>query len=481
MTPILWTAEDAAAATRGRVTDSSWRATGVSIDSRTVQPGDLFVAIQGPSFDGHDFVAHALAVGASAALVSRAPVGVTDNAPLLIVDDTLAALADLGRVARRRMPGRVIGVTGSVGKTGTKEVLRHCLSAQGRTFATEGSLNNHWGVPLSLARLPQDREYAVFELGMNHAGELTPLSGLVRPEVAVITTVEAAHLEFFATVEAIADAKAEIFTGMAPGGVAVLNHDNPHFVRLSKAARDHGLRVLGFGSHDDSDARLIECALHATGSTVTALIEGERIQYHLALPGRHWVMNSLAVLLAVRATGGDHAAAADALANVTPVKGRGTRTQIRLDQGVFTLIDESYNASPVSVAASIDVLGAAEPGMGGRRIVALGDMRELGGMADTLHAELATPLQRARIDSVYCCGPHMRRLWENLPAGMRGHYAEDSKTLAALLAAELRSGDVVLVKGSAGSRMGLVVEALGALDHRTENSQPPAAVNGQRG
>jgi len=478
---VLWTAEDAAAAASGQAT-RPWRAFGVSIDSRRIEPGDLFVAIQGPNFDGHDFVAQALANGAAAAMVSRVPAGVPGDAPLLAVEDTLAALTDLGRVARMRTKARVIGVTGSVGKTGTKEALRHCLSAQGRTFATEGSLNNHWGVPLSLARMPEDSQYAVFELGMNHAGELGPLSRLVQPEVSVITNVEAVHLEFFPSVEAIADAKAEIFEGMTAQGVAVLNRDNPHFARLLASARTRGLtRVWGFGAHEDADARLIDFSLHATCSAVTASFKGERIQYSLSLPGKHWVMNSLAVLLAVRAAGGDLASAARALSTLQPVKGRGTRKRIKLAHGAFTLVDESYNASPVSVAASIEVLGKVDPGAGGRRIAVLGDMRELGTKADALHAGLVTPLRGAHIDTVYCCGPHMEALWERLPAAMRGKYAEDSKALAPLLAADVRGGDVVLVKGSAGSRMALVVEALGALDQSDASTGPKAAVNGQRG
>ena len=479
--PVLWTAEDAAAATSGQVT-RPWRATGVSIDSRKIAPGDLFVAIQGPSFDGHDFVAQALANGAAAAMVSRVPAGVEGDAPLLAVEDTLAALTDLARVARMRTSAKVIGVTGSVGKTGTKEALRHCLSAQGRTFATEGSLNNHWGVPLSLARMPQDSQFAIFELGMNHAGELGPLSRMVQPDVVVITNVEAVHLEFFPSVEAIADAKAEIFEGMTPHGTAVLNRDNPHFGRLLAAARTQGLtRVQGFGSHEDSDARLLEYSLHATCSAVTASFQGERIQYSLSLPGKHWVMNSLAVLLAVRGAGGDLAAAARALSTLQPIKGRGTRKRIQVAHGAFTLIDESYNASPVSVAAGIEVLGKVDPGAAGRRIAALGDMRELGTRADHLHAGLLGVLKAAHIDTVYCCGPHMKALWDRLPAAMRGKYAEDSKALAALLAADVRGGDVVLVKGSAGSRMSLVVDALGALDQGNVSSRPQAAVNGQRG
>jgi UDP-N-acetylmuramoyl-tripeptide--D-alanyl-D-alanine ligase len=462
--PVLWTADDAAAATNGRAA-GSWQATGVSIDSRSVAPGDLFVAIQGPNFNGHDFVAAALRNGAAAAAVATPPPGVAADAPLLVVDDTLAALADLGHVARLRSRARVIGVTGSVGKTGTKEALRHCLATQGTAFATAGSLNNHWGVPLSLARLPERADFGVFELGMNHAGELGPLSRQVMPEVAVITTVEPAHLEFFASVEAIADAKAEIFEGMDPDGVAVLNRDNPHFARLLAAARTRGLtRIWTFGSHVDADARVVEQAQLATASTVTAIVKGERLHYSVGMPGRHWVMNSLAVLLAVRAVGGDVAAAAQALAHLPAVKGRGTRNRIHLHQGAITLIDESYNASPAAMAAAFEVLGKSDPAAGGRRLAVLGDMRELGTRADGLHAALAGPLRAAGVDAVYCCGPHMRALFSHLPPGLRGHWAEDAGSLAPVVAEAVRGGDVVLVKGSAGSRMARVVETLTALD-----------------
>lgn len=483
--PILWTDEEAAAATGGRATGTRWQATGVSIDSRTVKPGDLFIAIKGPSFDGHSFVAQALDRGAAAALVSDVPPGVTGDAPLLAVDDTMAAMTDLGRRSRVRTRARVIGVTGSVGKTGTKEALRHVLSAQAPTFATEGSLNNHWGVPLSLARMPADSAYAVFEMGMNHAGELGPLSRLVHPQIAVITTVEPAHMEFFASVEAIADAKAEIFEGMGPGGVAVLNRDNPHFARLLAAARTQGLTVKSFGSHEEADARLLSADLGPDDSRVSARIGGAAVDYTIALPGRHWVMNSLAVLLAVKAAGGDVPAAAAAFATLPSVKGRGVRSRVTTPDGaVFTLIDESYNASPAAMEAAFAVLGRLAPTGSGRRVAVLGDMREMGSKADSLHTGLAPALLAAGIDTVYCCGPHMRALFDTLPAAVRGVWAEDSAALAPLAAERAADGDVVLVKGSAGSRMARVVEALIALGRSNDDNNPspaPTAVPGQRG
>ncbi|HZH28114.1 MAG TPA: UDP-N-acetylmuramoylalanyl-D-glutamyl-2,6-diaminopimelate--D-alanyl-D-alanine ligase [Azospirillaceae bacterium] len=465
---ILWTAQDAAAATNGRAS-GSWAATGVSIDSRSVEPGDLFIALKGPNFDGHDFVAGALAAGAAAAVVSRVPAGVPADAPLLAVDDVFQALQDLGQYARVRAQGKVVAVTGSVGKTTSKEMLRLCLSAVGDTYANVGSFNNHWGVPVSLARFPADAEFGVFELGMNHAGEIGPLSRQVKPDVSIITTVDAVHLGNFQCVEQIADAKAEIFEGMSPNGTAILNRDNPHFARLLAAARTWGLtRIWTFGSNEEADAHLIECSLHATSSAVTASIRGERIQYCLAIPGKHHVLNSLGVLLAVRALGGDLGSAARTLAQLTPVKGRGMRRRIQLGRGSVTLIDESYNASPVAMEAAFQVLSKTDPGVGGRRIAVLGDMRELGDRAPQLHAALAEPLKAAGVDKVFLCGPHMKRLWDRLPVSLRGKYAEASDDLAPLVVDALRAGDVVMVKGSLGTRMAPIVEAISALDHRAE-------------
>lgn len=473
-TETLWTADEAAAAARGQASGGAWAATGVSIDSRTVRPGDLFVALSGPNFDGHDFVARALDAGAAAALVSRRPEGVGEGAPLVTCADTFAGLQDLGSASRRRASARIAAVTGSVGKTSTKEALRHALGALGPTFATEGSLNNHWGVPLSLARLPRGAAYGVFELGMNHAGELGPLSRQVLPDVAIITTVEAVHLEHFDSVEGIADAKAEIMEGVSPEGAVVLNRDNAHFARLLGAARARGIaRVLTFGASDDADARLLDCSLHATCSGVTALVGGERIQYCLSMPGRHHVLNSLAVLLAASALGGDPAEAAKALCRIPPIKGRGQRRRIELPQGPLTVIDESYNASPASVAATLQVLGSSDPGAGGRRVAVLGDMLELGASSPQLHAGLAQAVREAGIDLVFCAGPNMRHLFDRLPAASRGAHAEDSAALAPVVAAAVRAGDVVMVKGSAGSRMGRVVDALAALG-AAEPARPSA-------
>lgn len=461
-----WPAADAAAAANGHLLGrQDWVATGVSIDSRTLEPGDLFVAIQGPNFDGHAFVAAALAQGAAACLVARVPDGLPADAPLLRVDDTLTGLEDLGRVARLETAARVVAVTGSVGKTSTKEMLRTCLAACAPTFATPGSLNNHWGVPLSLARLPATAAFGVFELGMNHPGEIGPLSRMVHPDVALITTVEAVHLEFFPSVEAIADAKAEIFEGMSRQGTAILNRDNPHYARLLAAARTQGIsHVASFGAAAPADAHLLDLDLLADRSRVAASIRGRRVDYVLGIPGRHQVINSLGVLLAVDAAGGDVDKAAAALAGFQPVKGRGQRRAVPLPAGgSLTLIDESYNASPASIAAAAAVLGRTPTGTpAGRRIAVLGDMREMGADSPRLHGALAEPLLAAGIDLVYCCGPHMHHLFDRLPAEQRGGYAATSADLAPLVTAAVRAGDVVMIKGSLGSRMAVVVAALDA-------------------
>jgi len=456
----LWTAADVIAATGGSG-PAGWSATGVSIDSRTVAPGDLFVALAGPSFDAHDFVGDALRKGAVAALVARIPAGLPEGAPLVIVGDTLAALTDLGRSARKRSAARVIGVTGSVGKTGTKEALRRALERQGRTVASAASFNNQWGVPLSLARMPRETQFGVFEIGMNHPGEIAALTRQVQPDIAVITTISAAHLGFFPSVEAIADAKAEIFQGMSPKGAAVLNRDNPHFDRLAAAARAAGLsRVLSFGEHAEASVRLIDCHLYSTASAVTAVVMGEIVDYCLSLPGRHWVINSLAVMAAVKAAGGDISAAAMAMGSLEPLDGRGRRHRIVVTGGEADLIDESYNANPDSMRAALSVLSTTEPRPGGRRIAVLGDMLELGADASALHAALAGPVQSSGVDLVFTVGREMENLDRALPAKRRGGHAATSAELVPALTGALRPGDVVMVKGSLGSRMADIVKPL---------------------
>jgi UDP-N-acetylmuramoyl-tripeptide--D-alanyl-D-alanine ligase len=462
----LWTAQEVATATGGQLSDKppsgDFAADGVSIDSRSLAEGDLFIALQGPNFDGHRFVDAAFAAGAAGALVAQASAA----AKRVVVGDTQDALTALGRAARARSRARIIAVTGSVGKTGTKEALRLALSDQGLTHASAGSLNNHWGAPLSLARMPREAAFGVFELGMNHPGELAALSPIARPHVAVITTVEPAHLGNFASIEAIADAKAEIFAGVEPGGAAVLNRDNPHYARLAAAARRRGItRVISFGEHGDAAIRMLDARLGPSASVVKASVLGQIVDYRVALPGRHWVMNSLAVLGAVKAVGGDVDAAAAALSRLAGIAGRGRRHRIALAAGAIDLIDESYNASPASMRAALAVLGAAELGAGeletgGRRIAVLGAMLELGDQSAALHAALAEPLTANRIDLVFTVGGAMERLRDALPAAMRGAHAATASELAAVLKDALRPGDVVTVKGSAGSRMGEIVRSL---------------------
>jgi len=476
--PVLWRSGEAVPAMQGRCA-LSWEATGVSIDSRTVEPGDLFFALKGPNFDAHDFVAAALAAGAAAAVVTWRPTNAPSDAPLVLVDEPLKALERLAQASRERSTARRIGVTGSVGKTGTKEALKLLLSSQGPTHASAGSYNNQWGVPLTLARMPADTRFGVFEIGMNHPGEILPLTLLVRPQVAIVTAIEPAHTEFFPSVEAIADAKAEIFAGVPADGTAIINRDNPHFARLADHARRAGIgRVIGFGKHPEAWARLLDCSLHAACSAVSAIIGGQHIDYSIGAPGQHWVMNSLAVLAAVDAVGADIAAAAAGFGRVRPPKGRGERSRIALAAGAIELIDESYNASPAAVRAALRVLAQSKPGPGARRIAVLGDMRELGAEGPALHAELAPELAAARVDLLFAVGPLMTHLFEAIPAEQRGRHAATSAEIVPLVLAALRAGDVVLVKGSLGTRMAPIVEAIKAMGSANGPDRLPRAANG---
>jgi UDP-N-acetylmuramoyl-tripeptide--D-alanyl-D-alanine ligase len=458
----LWAHDEAARATGGTAT-SPFVASGISIDSRSVSHGDLFVALQGPRFDGHEFVHAALVSGAAAAMVTRRPANVAPEAPLLVVKDTMAGLESLGAAARARSQARIVAVTGSAGKTGTKEALKLALSESGETHASAASFNNHWGVPLSLARMPEETAYGVFEIGMNHAGEIGPLSCLVRPHVAIITTVEAAHLEFLPSVEAIADAKAEIFDGLEAGGLAILNRDNLHFARLAAAAKAKGVAILSFGEHEKADARMRKHALLDDCSTVSADICGSPVTYKIGAPGRHWVMNSLAVLAAVYALGADLSLAALALARVDPGPGRGRRLRVPLAGGPFELIDESYNANPASMRAALEVLGHSQVKGRGRRIAVLGEMRELGRNSARLHADLAKVAEATGIDLVYTVGEDIEELDMALPPARRGGHASLAAEAAVLLADVVRPGDVVLVKGSHSTGMAAVTRALAAL------------------
>jgi UDP-N-acetylmuramoyl-tripeptide--D-alanyl-D-alanine ligase len=479
----LWTAEQAAAATGGAAS-APFSAAGVSIDSRTIKPGELFLALTGEKLNGHDYVEAAFKAGAAAALVAEGFASKTG--PLLTVKDTMKALQDLGKVGRARATGAIIGVTGSAGKTGTKEMLSVMLGACGKTHASKKSFNNHWGVPLSLANLPPDARYAVFEMGMNHPGEMTDLTNQVRPQIALITTIEPAHIEHLKSVEAIADAKAEIFRSMDAKGIAVLNADNPQFSRLKAAAEKAGLKkIYGFGEDETAQARLVDCTLHSDSSRVTADILGERVKYKLAIPGKHIVMNSLGALCVVKLAVGDLGKAVEALKNMEPVEGRGNRRYLTLAEGQppVTIIDESYNANPASMAASLQVFELVAPAPGGRRIAVLGDMLELGKDGPRLHAQLANPLLKAKTDLLFCCGPLMDALYQALPPDWRGAHAEDSKTLAARVIEAVKPGDVLLVKGSAGSKMGYIIHELHTLqkpDTKASGKAPADKTKDQR-
>ncbi|MDO8878649.1 MAG: UDP-N-acetylmuramoylalanyl-D-glutamyl-2,6-diaminopimelate--D-alanyl-D-alanine ligase [Pseudolabrys sp.] len=458
----LWTLSDIATAMRAdRSGALPQDVDGISIDSRNLSKGDAFFALTGAR-DGHDFVEAALKAGAGVAVVARGKRAMfSADAPLLLVDDVLGALSDLARASRARTHAKIIAVTGSVGKTGTKEALRLALSADGETHASAASYNNHWGVPLSLARCPADVKYAIFEIGMNHAGEITPLVQLVRPHVAIVTTVEPVHLEYFGTVEKIADAKAEIFSGLTPGGAAVINRDNSQYARLAAAARAAGVaRIVRFGEHEEAEARLVRHALKPDSSCVHACILGEDVTYKLGAPGRHLVMNSLAVLAAASLVGSDLALAALALGAMRAPVGRGARMTLTVSGGSALLIDESYNANPASMAAAIALLGQADVGPQGRRIAVLGDMLELGDQGEVLHRAVAQAVEAAKVDLVYCSGPLMHSLWEALPSSRRGGYADTAAQLEPVVLSAIRAGDAVMIKGSFGSKMGPIVKAL---------------------
>ena len=473
MSAGLWTAFEAAAATGGalcarggdpdRWIAEEWAADGLSIDTRTLAPGEMFVALT-DARDGHDFIASAFERGASAALVARAPETAPDGAPLLVVRDTLEGLRDLARAARLRNFGKRIAVTGSVGKTSTKEMLRAAFSGLGRVHASDKSFNNHWGVPLTLARMPIDADFGVFEIGMNHAGEITPLTRLVAPHVAVITTIGDAHIEFFGTRDNIARAKAEIFLGVVDSGAAVLPIDVAQFGILRDLAAKAGIkRVLTFGEDAAADIRLLSCESDGEGSRLVASVFGEPFDFAIGAPGRHQAMNALAVIGAAVALGAPAARAAAGLKDLAAGAGRGAQSRLRLPSGAeITILDESYNANPTSMAAALALLGDMKPKGKGRRIAVLGQMFELGADSPALHAGLIAPLLSAGVDALYVAGALMDHLWEKAPAAIRAGRAEDARTLAPAILEGLGDGDIVMVKGSNASKVSEIVAALKA-------------------
>jgi UDP-N-acetylmuramoyl-tripeptide--D-alanyl-D-alanine ligase len=478
MTQALWTLDAMREATGGRTLGRAVPViSGISIDSRTARAGDAFFAIRGDTHDGHDFVNAALANGASLAVVDQARISaMPPGAPLLAVQDVLEALVTLGKAARARSTGRIIGVTGSVGKTSTKDALALVLSREGETHAAVASFNNHWGVPLTLARMPEAARFGVFEMGMNHAGEISPLTRMVRPHVAIITTIAPVHLENLGSIEAIADAKAEIFEGVEPGGAVVINRDVAQFAQLEQAARARGIdTVVSFGADAKADARLVGLSMQADCSYVSAVIMGDAIAYKVGAPGRHVVLNSLGVLAAARLAGADLALSGLALAHLTPPQGRGQRHVLDMRGGEAVLIDESYNANPVSMRAALALLGQTPAGERGRRIAVMGDMLELGPDAQVLHRDLAPAVVETGTDLVFASGPLMKAMFEALPADRQGAWRGSSAELQPLVLDALRAGDVVMVKGSNGSRMGPIVKALVAAHAASEAPRLKAA------
>lgn len=457
----LWSGLALVGALQARVSGALAReATGVSIDTRTLQPGDLFVAVRGEARDGHDFVRAAFDKGAAAAVIDETHAATLAGAgPLFVVKDVQRSLELLGMRARDRSPALIAAITGSVGKTSTKDMTRLMLSRFGDAHASVASYNNQWGVPLTLSRMPAATRYGVFEIGMNHPGEIAGLVTQVRPHVAVVTRVAAVHLEHFDSVAAIADAKAEIFTGLE-GGVAIINRDDDQYARLADAAAPFAGHILDFGESEGAQARLLDYRKVGDAHEVTADILGRRLVYEIGAPGKHLALNSIAALLVALAFDIDVEAAARAFADFTPTPGRGQRETLAASNGPFTLIDESYNANPTSMGAALALLADTQPGVGGRRIAVLGDMLELGPQGGELHAGLAEDLKRASVDMLFTAGPLMSRLYYAAPEAMRAAHRASPLELEDAVLAAIRSGDVVMVKGSNGSRISRIVAAM---------------------
>ena len=461
----LWSAQEAAFATGGGAV-GDWAVTGVSIDTRTLQTGDLFVALKAAR-DGHDFVADALAAGAGAALVSRVPDGVDDTAPLLIVADVQAALEDLGRAARARTKAKVIAVTGSVGKTSTKEMLRHMLGACGKTHASVASYNNHWGVPLTLARMPADTEFAVIEIGMNHPGEIAPLTKMAAPDVAMVTTVAEVHLEAFDDINGIALEKASIIDGLVPNGVAIMNADTPCTKVIETYTKDVTTRWFGAAA---AEASLSDVQVKGAETHAVLQLEGATYPVTIGTAGRHFAMNALGALLAVGYLGADRRTAVTGLAAWNPLGGRGARQKLKIYSGTLDLIDDAYNANPTSLHAAMQVLAEADAP---RKIAFLGDMKELGEKEHDFHREVAHWPCTDAIDIIHTVGPLMKSLHDVLPDGKRGQHFGDSAAMAAQAAHLVQAGDAVLLKASLSTNMRKVVDALQELGHPPMDNKGP--------
>jgi len=459
-TPPLWTSAEIVAATGGTLSGSAFAASGITYDSREIGPGDLFLALKGAR-DGHDFAGGAFSAGATGAITEHA----VEGGPSVIVGDTLRALEALGAAARDRTDARRGAVTGSVGKTSVTQAIKAGLDLAGPSHASIKSYNNHIGVPLTLARMPRTTERAVFEIGMNAPGEIAPLSRMVRPHAACVTTVGPVHIEAFVDGEAgVAAEKAAIFEGLAADGAAVFNADVAFAAVLDAAARRAGARIATFGSSAGCDARLIDFQPHDTGARVRAELFGRTIEFELAQSGFHWGLNSLCVLLMLDALDVPLDTSLAALSEFQPLAGRGQTMTVHAPGGDFTLIDESYNANPLSMAAGFRSLGARPlPETGGRRVVVLTDMLELGDQSEALHEGLAGPIDAAGLDLVHAAGPEMKRLYDDLPGSRQGLWRETAAELAAEAFMLVGKGDIVMVKGSNGSKASLVARALAAL------------------
>ncbi len=461
---LLWSASDLVAAIDGRpLGQMPEGVSGISIDTRSLKAGDAFFAIKGETLDGHDFATAAVKAGAGVLIVAEGKLPALGRltAPMIVVPDVLVALEKAGAAARARTKAKIVAVTGSTGKTSTKEALRHALSSVGKVHASDKSFNNHWGVPLTLARMPADCDYAIFEIGMNHEGEIRPLVKLVRPHVAIVTLIAAAHLGHFKSLDEIARAKAEIFEGVEPGGAALINRDDPRWTLLGKLARAAGIRtVLGFGEHARATYRLTNSVLHADHSLISAMIGGQEVAAKIGVPGRHTVQNVLAVLGAAELAGADVEKVALSLANLSAEPGRGKRHVLKHPDGDITLIDESYNANPASMKAAIALLDATPVAEGGRRIAVLGDMLELGSHSAKLHSALAGLIKGTSTDLILLAGPEMKSLAEALPEGLRTEYRAGVEDLKPVLIDTIRPGDVIMIKSSKGIGFSKLVEAL---------------------
>lgn len=467
MTRKLWTAKEISLATNGTTT-SDWEVTGVSIDSRSIERGDLFIALQGERFDGHDYVEQSLKSGAEAAMVSYIPEDVKQKDHLIVVDDTTEGMTELGIYRRLHTKAKIAGVTGSVGKTSTKEMLYLALQSQGKTHANKGNLNNHLGVPLSLSRMEKECDYGVFEMGMNAPGEIAYLTNMVKPDVSIITCIDAVHLEFFESVKEIAKAKAEIFFGMQEGATAILNHDNNMYQYLASLATKAKLNIVSFGTTADATFQMTGYQENGEGCEITALYQNKEFTYSLGIKGKHQALNSVAVLAAVDALGGNYQLAAKKLASFSAQEGRGKRYHLSFDKTSFTLIDDSYNASPIAMKAAIQQLDISQKK--GRTIAVLGDMLELGEDALELHKDLAGEIVENSVDLVFTAGDFMKAMYDTLPESTKGKHFHQIADLKKEITKVIQSNDIVLIKGSHGSKIYEVV------DHLLENCQKQDAI-----